>query len=496
MSPPQKSTPIANVPPKRRRWRWFVIAVLAVLIGISFLPTLISKTIWRNSVINVLLGRPKLVAAAESATFSWLSDQQVGSLQIVDASGGVQIQIEQVNLDRSIWQLLTDSRDKGHLSLKFPQMTMVMAPIQAGVFLSPPPSRPRNDDSTISIAIDDGRFVLHDKLEMPAVVILDRLDLRMHIRNQGGERVFVAEPCTLLNQSELTEGMCHQGLQLIAPILADAANVTGNVSLRLDKLLIPLETSTTRTNELELEGHLLLHRVTAGARNPLLKELTQLVSRLLGRKIPGAIRIADGADVHFRVQQGRVFHEGFAFGLPEVSSDLQIRTKGWVGLDRSLDLQVDIPIPLAMLHDGSLLKKLSDRPLRFQIRGSLDKPLIGLPDDRRWYEELAKRLLSDSENSDPQFTKLEPLAESVLDTLGDLLERRRHKSDAAAKSNGSESRPDSSAPAPSLMDRFRGWRTQRHNQDRPNLSGQNSDETTNGSDESSVPANPKKPREF
>jgi hypothetical protein len=76
------------------------------------------------------------------------------------------------------------------------------------------------------------------------------------------------------------------------------------------------------------------------------------------------------------MHDGRVYHEGLAVGLPEVRSDLVIKSHGSVGLDESLDLTVDIPLPTDLLGTGPLLKALSKQTLTLHIGGTLSHPKL------------------------------------------------------------------------------------------------------------------------
>ena len=104
-------------------------------------------------------------------------------------------------------------------------------------------------------------------------------------------------------------------------------------------------------------------------KNPLLQEIAELASRLLKVQVPQTVQIADDTAVVFELREGRVYHEGLVFWLPELSKDIKWQTSGTVGLDDSLDLTVQAQLPLTLLHDGPLAQRLSDRPLKFGVTG-------------------------------------------------------------------------------------------------------------------------------
>jgi hypothetical protein len=329
----------------------------------------------------------------------------------------------------------------------------------------------------VSIEVVDGSFLMSEVGEREPIVALDSLGLAMHVARENGQRVFLTEPTVILDRRQLTPELCHHGLHLVAPILADAANVDGTVSLKLENLRIPLEPSPDGTRKFDVSGHVVLHQVSVGVRNPVLKQITDTVGRLLGKEIPQSVRLADEADIHFFVKGDRVHHDGLAFGLPTVSPDLVIRTSGSVGFDRTLDMNVDVPIPLALLRDGPLFRKLSERPLRFHVGGTLDQPVLGLPDDRGWYQELASRLLDGSSNVSAEGPSSDSppdqFADALLQTLGDLMERRRN-----ATARRSQSAEEAAGPRNrTLADRYRNWRNQRRRRPDTNSQSVEADET-------------------
>src|SRR5690606_34211871 len=121
-----------------------------------------------------------------------------------------------------------------------------------------------------------------------------------------------------------------------------------------------------------------IHSVEAGAKNPLVVELVGFAGTLLKRDVPTKIRIADESVVDFKLEEERVYHGRLEFGLPEVSSELLVQTEGSVGLDQTLDLTADIPLPLQRFGDVPLLQRLGNQKIRLLIKGPLTEPQISL----------------------------------------------------------------------------------------------------------------------
>jgi hypothetical protein len=136
-------------------------------------------------------------------------------------------------------------------------------------------------------------------------------------------------------------------------------------------------------------------------------------------QVPELVQIADDTAVSFELRDGRVYHEGLVFLLPELSRDIEWRSSGTVGLDETLDLRLQAQLPLDMLHDGPLMRSLSQRPLEFKVVGTLSKPKVELFRDGGWLQELID--LAGGEDAEAGAGEPEAIAESVLGIVGDAL---------------------------------------------------------------------------
>jgi len=61
------------------------------------------------------------------------------------------------------------------------------------------------------------------------------------------------------------------------------------------------------------------------------------------------------------------------FGFPDISPDLLITSKGFVGLDKSLDLELEVP---GILVDKKELNIKKGDTVRFRVTGTFDKPVV------------------------------------------------------------------------------------------------------------------------
>ena len=170
------------------------------------------------------------------------------------------------------------------------------------------------------------------------------------------------EPGQVLQQIRINPQMCAHGLQYIAPILAGVATAQGRFSMTLDQCRIRLDDSAKS----DLIGRLTVHSVEVGP-GALLRELAVVLNRATSAKLQ------QESTIRFRLANGRVYHEGLELVFPEMT----IRTQGWVGLDQSLSMVAEMPIPPKWLIGNKYVSQaLKSQVLKVPIRGTLNRPQI------------------------------------------------------------------------------------------------------------------------
>ncbi len=186
------------------------------------------------------------------------------------------------------------------------------------------------------------------------------------------------EPGRVADQVRLNPSMCRRGLQYVAPALAGAATAEGRFSIDLEQCRIPLAEPARG----ELAGRMTIHSVRIGP-GPLIQEL----ALLLGRASPA--ELSRESVIPFRMVDGRIYHRDLELVFPDVT----IRTYGSVGLDRSLAMMAEMPIPPKWRARNRLLDSaFRDQTLRVPIGGTLDHPRI----DRRALGQLGGQFLEDA----------------------------------------------------------------------------------------------------
>lgn len=191
--------------------------------------------------------------------------------------------------------------------------------------------------------------------------------------------VFTLPPGVVVDHVQIAEKLGHPGLMFVLP-MASRSQVQGQVSVAISNCQLPLG----RPEAADVSGQVTIHELEL-IRGPFMQEL----AGLLNRNEPA--QIAQNSVVPFRMVQGRIYHEGLELRLREMT----VRTYGSVGLDRSLAIMAEVPVPLAWLPQGIGPEALKQRTIHVPIGGTLDHPQL----DHREVERLAGEFLRNaSEN--------------------------------------------------------------------------------------------------
>ena len=105
------------------------------------------------------------------------------------------------------------------------------------------------------------------------------------------------------------------------------------------------------------------------------------LSVLLGGDAPAQLR--QGSVVAFRMKDRRVYHDGLELVFPA----LTVRTSGSVGLDRTMDLTAEMPVPPRWLgNNAAAIRAVASQTIRLPLRGTLERPEL----DPRAYSRPAR----------------------------------------------------------------------------------------------------------
>lgn len=171
----------------------------------------------------------------------------------------------------------------------------------------------------------------------------------------------------VVERARLTPAACADALGFALPAIANAAQADGLFSFDLADNRVPL----ADPDRAAVRGNLTVHTATVSP-GPLVTEL----ATLLGAK-QTTHTLATEQVVPVRLENGRVHHENFAIRIGQ--SD--VRTSGSVGLDGSLSLVLDLPVPPRaldrLLPDNPILREsLGKQRIKVPVGGTLKRPKL------------------------------------------------------------------------------------------------------------------------
>ena len=191
-----------------------------------------------------------------------------------------------------------------------------------------------------------------------------KVNVAPHLRVAPGAMQFEVQPGVILENVEVNPQMCEGGLKYIAPVLADVATANGRFSIAIDQCRLPIDDPGSG----ELVGRFMVHSMTVGA-GPLLQQFTPLL-----KNAGTPAELQKESVVTFWMNDRRVYHKGLELVFP----DITIKTHGYVGLDESLDLIAEMPVPPKWIEQtgGSIKPALQDQKVMIPIAGTLSRPQL------------------------------------------------------------------------------------------------------------------------
>lgn len=336
---------------------------------------LVAGGVYENSKRLLTFNKLNLTSQAISANLA-------GKITAADTSGGN-----------------SDARINGRLNYDMEKLTTLLRPyIGNGVFIVGKDSRPlsfagplslergtaqggfnwqqayvygfRMGPGELKLSLQNGTLQLAPT-SLP--VSQGQVNLSAQLKLSPGPMQLDVAPGPLVQQVRIDPDMCAYGLQYVAPVLAGVTSAQGRFSIDIDECQIPLDDPAAG----KLKGRFTVHSVEIGP-GPMIRELTAV---LLPRAAPAKLK--HESVITFEMANRRIYHRGLELEFPE----LTIRTNGSVGLDKSIDIVAEMPVPPAWLRDPRLAAAARGQTIVLPINGTLDRPQI----DRRRLAEYTAR---------------------------------------------------------------------------------------------------------
>ncbi|MEZ6061872.1 MAG: DUF4179 domain-containing protein [Planctomycetaceae bacterium] len=398
-----------------RRWRRAIAAssVVCSLVvgGIVMLPTVLHQTNYRNRVLNEAFSKYGLTGSSASASGGWIVPVGLQKIEISDADGRVKVTIDEVRTTKSLLGLFSSAEDLGEVTLVNPVVEIALDD-EGRLPLARPDALPSGH--TVAFRIENGSLRLSVPWRRLPIVDISELGLSGAIEQREGERWLRLDPVQVFDHEPLAEAHTEQNLALIAPVLSQTTRVTGEASVWLDGVEMPIGGDTDLT-VIPLSGHAEFYHVEARLKQAWATQISQLFRRPNGSRIPDRLEIVRDSAVRFQFTEHGIHHDGLAILLPDVAERLQVNSSGVVGFDEKLDLTLAVLMPGLPVGNSPLLQALAGMlaaPLELQVVGTVSEPRLVPPADGTLLDQISKRMTAPGESPDPP-----PVAQAVLELI-------------------------------------------------------------------------------
>ncbi len=464
------------------RKRWILLgALLLVSLGVYLLPKFLG-TKWLYQPLFDRLAAQGLVADIETIEVDWFSPLKIREFSLREEGQPPILEIPEIRNDRGLFGLLTSwlwgGGDFGTIHVIDPGIDVRILDDKAASLekiLIAIGDKSNNKDAKprelpkidLQLAIHGFHAKVQRADQAEPLVVIPPADLRLSYLSANGDQRVVVEPTELLHEVELTQELLRFGLGHAIPLLAESAWFDGRVSMALEKWEIPLKSPEDARGSATIS----LHQVRSGPKNPTIVQVLDFISMLRQNDSPNEgyeLVFIDGSKIEIAMADRRVSHRGLQVGLPKVDRRLQLTSSGSVGLDRSLDMAMEFPVPLEQIARRDSVKELGVPMVRLPLSGTLDKPEVdwqSLRKDSAGLVGLIKsRVEADSPGTAAALGAIEGIAggqadeaiEAAADLFRAIRDKRREKNAASDKLQEIDREQKSdAAPSRPLRDRLR-----------------------------------------
>lgn len=403
-----------------------ILSILSA--GVSVAPMVLTATAMRNSLLNSAIENEELTVMAESATGGWFAPLVFHGVRIADAEGQVVWTVKEIQTAKGLLSFITDPIHIGEIRL-------IESSLQVHLNADgqwPLKCRAKASKSELSFRIEDGSLELNVPWRAIPIVELSQLTITGDIGpDVNGHRMLNIDPVHVLDHEALSESHSQQNLALIAPLLSQTTTMSGNASLWLDEMHIPLdenpasnvnpseilgtEHGESKRESFPIRGRAEFHALDARLKEHWMRQLTALIGHVSGTSLPDQIQVLQDSTVEFSVSKVGIAHDGMVFCLPQLSPELTITSSGIVRLDETLDLVLTLSVPKIVPAGRpflAMLSQLTAAPIQVRVVGTVSEPKLQLPEGMNLLSDLTRRI------APAQHTELAPpLPSAVLDLI-------------------------------------------------------------------------------
>ena len=419
---------------KRKWWRAIGIVCIGLLVFILAIPTILG-TRWIYEPLIKRLAMDEFDLDIESVQLGWFSQLEFQGISVAQSGDAKSVtplvSIRSIQSNRGLMGYLLNGRNLGRLEIVEPKINIALLEdgsnlerlvksVQGTNTLNAKPKSQLKLD--LDLAVRNLSVQIEPMDGSRAIQVIPPMNADISYRALNDDAHLIIQPMQVLDQTELTPELVRLGVGLAVPLLAKSAWFDGRVSLKTKEIRVPL----AKPIDSRGQATLTLHQVRSGPSEPLIVGALDALANLRGKETSHEIVFVDGSQVAIQVADGKVFHSGLEAGLPKLDQRLQIATHGYVGfVDRSLDLSVEIPIPIEQLARREKIQQLGVPKVKLPIGGTLDAPEIKW-EVMRGESALLLSLIAGKLQTDA------PITSTIVDAIGDVTEGKADEAIATA----------------------------------------------------------------
>ncbi|MBA2116998.1 hypothetical protein [Bremerella alba] len=403
------------------------IALLIVLVLVA--PVVISYGPVRNFLLHHLFNGKEVAVSVETVSVGWFHPTEIKDLHVQQNMGKYNIDVPRIANDVTLFQLITKPRQLGNLTIERPVILVELPSEKADLVNDGPGEAPSLDQEKVQAAlqrtIDVQLIDATVQVTKPGAAKpwgFEKIGFLAQLRpgrtDEQGPSILIPH-ATLMDRQQMTEEMCDDMLKFVAPVVNGVTKIEGEISLSLKDIRVPLADRQSSVGK----GQVVIHKAQLTG-TPLVQKITEFIG------LGPSVDVFSDCTINFELADKQVYHEGLDFGV----GNLRVRTRGFVGLDKSLNLIAEVPVPLNPTEEFSdgelplpLLSALRGKTIEIPIVGTLEKPII---DKQR----LGQSLMATAESTLRDFLKNDDIqldlegedgeidVSGILDMAGSLME--------------------------------------------------------------------------
>lgn len=113
-------------PRRRRRWPYFIVAMLFVLAALVwFAPVIVAHTSLKNQLLRSATSQINGTVTVQSMSLGWMSPIELHGVTLIDEAGTAVIYVERIVSEKSLASLIRNKHDLGRFTIESPTATIV-----------------------------------------------------------------------------------------------------------------------------------------------------------------------------------------------------------------------------------------------------------------------------------------------------------------------------------------------------------------------------------